>query len=91
VPPQYLTQMFGWGVAEAIATYQKAKDDPRLLGALLLFGSTPWIIDRYEVRDGKAFGYDEKGEEVVRVPLREPIILREIYDEQHDVLRTNIT
>jgi nitrate reductase / nitrite oxidoreductase, beta subunit len=91
VPPPYLTQMFGWGVAEAIATYKRAKDDERLLGALLLFGSTPWIIDRYTVKDGQAFGYDEKGQQVVRVPLREPIMLRQVYDERHDAVRTNIT
>jgi nitrate reductase / nitrite oxidoreductase, beta subunit len=91
VPPPYLTQMFGAGVAEAIATYQRAKDDPQLLGALLLFGSTPWIIDRYAVRNGHAYGYDEKGQEVVRVPIREPIVLRQVYDERHDAIRTNIT
>jgi nitrate reductase / nitrite oxidoreductase, beta subunit len=91
VPPPYLTQMFGWGVAEAIATYKRAKDDERLLGALLLFGSTPWIVDRYTVKDGKAVGYDDKGQEIVRVPLREPIMLRPVYDDRHDALRTNIT
>jgi nitrate reductase / nitrite oxidoreductase, beta subunit len=91
VPPQYLTQMFGWGVAEAIATYKRAKNDEQLLGALLLFGSTPWIIDRYTVKDGHAFGYDDKGQQVVRVPLREPIMLRPVYDERHDAVRTNIT
>jgi nitrate reductase / nitrite oxidoreductase, beta subunit len=91
VPPAYLTQMFGWGVAEAIATYKRAKDDQRLLGALLLFGSTPWIIDRYAVKDGQAYGYDEQGQEIVRVPLREPIVLRPVYDDRHDAVRTNIT
>jgi nitrate reductase / nitrite oxidoreductase, beta subunit len=91
VPPAYLTQMFGWGVADAIATYQQAKDDPKLLGALLLFGSTPWIVDRYDVRNGSAYGYDEKGQEIVRVPLREPIMLRPVYDDRYDAVRTNIT
>jgi nitrate reductase / nitrite oxidoreductase, beta subunit len=91
VPPQYLTQMFGWGVAEAIATYKQAKEDQRLLGALLLFGSTPWIVDRYAVKDGKAIGYDDQGQEIVRVPLREPIMLRPVYDDRHDAVRTNIT
>jgi nitrate reductase / nitrite oxidoreductase, beta subunit len=62
-----------------------------LLGALLLFGSTPWIVDRYAVKDGKAFGYDDQGQEIVRVPLREPIMLRPVYDDRHDAVRTNIT
>ena len=43
VPPPYLRQMFGWGVEAAIAAYNTAKDDPKLLGALTLFGATPEI------------------------------------------------
>lgn len=35
VPVAYLQQMFGWGVAEAIARYRRVAEDERLLGALL--------------------------------------------------------
>jgi len=91
VPPAYLYQMFGWGVEEAIATYRKATDDPKLLGALLLFGSTPDIIHHYKVEGGHAVGYDEKGAEMVRVPMSEPIHVRAAYDERYQTYRTNIS
>jgi nitrate reductase beta subunit len=91
VPPQYLYQMFGWGVEEAIATYRKAADDRKLLGALLLFGATPEITHHYQVEGDTVFAYDEKGAEIVRVPLKEPVHVRSAYDEARDVYRTNIT
>jgi nitrate reductase beta subunit len=91
VPPAYLVQMFGAGVAHAIAGYRKAADDEKLLGALLLFGATPMIIHHYAVRNGIAIGWDEKGEELVRVPLTEPIHVRPVFDEQYQAYRTNIT
>jgi nitrate reductase beta subunit len=78
VPPEYLTQMFGPGVEEAIAMYETARNDPELLGLLLLFGSTERIIDTWDVRDGVARAYDEDGEEIVAVPLREPTFVREL-------------
>jgi len=91
VPPAYLYQMFGWGVEEAIATYRKVSDDPKLLGALLLFGSTPEIIHHYKVEGSHAVGYDEKGAEIVRVPISEPIHIRAAYDERYQTYRTNIS
>jgi nitrate reductase beta subunit len=91
VPPPYLYQMFGHGVEEAIAAYRKATDDKKLLGALLLFGATPRIIHHYRVDDHAAYGYDEHNDELVRVPLKEPIHVRAAYDEKHQAYRTNIT
>ena len=91
VPPAFLKQMFGAHVPEAIATYRRAADDPKLLGALLLFGSTPRIIHRYKVENGLAIGYDEQGDEVSRVPLKEPIYVRPLYDERFGTYRSNIT
>ncbi len=91
VPPAYLYQMFGWGVEEAIAAYRKASDDSKLLGALLLFGSTPDIIHHYKVDGGQAVGYDEKGGELARVPISEPIHIRAAYDERYQTFRTNIS
>jgi nitrate reductase / nitrite oxidoreductase, beta subunit len=91
VPPPFLVQMFGHGVAHAIATYRRAADDERLLGALLLFGATPTILHQFRVADGQAIGYDGDGDEVVRVPLREPVQIRAAWDPVHNAYRTNIT
>jgi nitrate reductase beta subunit len=91
VPPQFLVQMFGAGVPEAIAAYRKAADDKKLLGALLLFGATPDIIHHYRLEGNYTVGYSEKGAELVRVPLREPIHVRVAYDEPRQAWRTNIT
>ena len=89
VPTPFLAQMFGHGVPEAIATYRKAKDDKKLLGALLLFGATPDIIHHYKVEGNYTIGFDESGAELVRVPLHEPIHVRVAYDQRHEVYRTN--
>jgi nitrate reductase / nitrite oxidoreductase, beta subunit len=91
VPPPYLRQMFGHGVERAIETYRQAADDPRLLGALLLFGASPYIIHHFTVQGDRAIGYDEDRRELVRVPLREPVITRPAYDAQAGTYRTNIT
>jgi nitrate reductase beta subunit len=91
VPPEFLRQMFGWGVDEAIALYRRIKDDKKLLGALTLFGSTPQIIHYFRVDGDHAIGYDAAQREIVRVPLREPVVVREAYDAQYEAYRTNIT
>jgi nitrate reductase beta subunit len=56
--------------------YRNAKDDPELLGLLMLFGATERIMHTWDVRDGVARAYDEDGEEIVAVPLREPTFVR---------------
>ncbi|MCK8516345.1 dehydrogenase [Methylonatrum kenyense] len=91
VPPKYLRQMFGWGVEEAIDTYKRASEDPKLLGAMLLFGATPEIIHRFKLEAGKAVGYDDKGAELVRVPMVEPTFLRDAFDGRFNAYRTNVT
>ena len=91
VPPAFLRQMFGHGVEAAIATYRKASDDPKLSGALMLFGATPDIIHHYRIEGRNAIGYDEKGVEIARAPLKEPIVIRPLYDERHAAYRSNIT
>jgi nitrate reductase beta subunit len=78
VPVEYLEQMFGPGVAEAVETYRDAKDDEELLGLLMLFGATERIMDTFEVRDGVAYAYDASGAEIVKVPLREPSFVRQL-------------
>ncbi|GBD25180.1 Chlorate reductase subunit beta [bacterium HR30] len=91
VPPEFLRQMFGWGVDAAIALYRKLHEDKKLLAALTLFGSTPQIIHYFRVDGDYAVGYDATEKELVRVPLHEPVVIREAYDRAHDAYRTNIT
>ena len=91
VPVKFLAQMFGHGVPQAIAAYRKASEDKKLLGALLLFGATPYIIHHYKIEGRHTVGYDEGGMELVRVPLHEPIQVRAAHDERYQAYRTNIT
>lgn len=91
VPPEFLRQMFGWGVDASIALYRKVREDKKLLAALTLFGSTPQIIHYFRVDGDYAVGYDAAQKELVRVPLHEPLVIREAYDQTHDAYRTNIT
>jgi nitrate reductase beta subunit len=89
VPHEFLHQLFGPGVEDAIKTYRAAKDDPQLLGAMLLFGNTPVILERYEVKDGHAIGYDGQDREAIRVPFTEPIYVRPYRDEERQTYRHN--
>ncbi|MDP3063293.1 MAG: dehydrogenase [Chloroflexota bacterium] len=91
VPPRFLHQMFGPQVERAIQTYRSAKDDPELLGCMLLSGSTDQWIEKFKVAGGYAYGYDRGGSEVVKVPLKEPIFIRPFYDAAQDVYRHTIT
>jgi nitrate reductase beta subunit len=81
--------MFGPRVEEAIKTYRNAKSDPALAGLLGLFGSTEKVVPRWKHQDEWTIGYDENGAELVRVPLREPVHLRQAYDEKRAVARVN--
>lgn len=89
VASPYLVQMFGPGVPHAIETYKRAKDDPELLGVLLLMGATDKWIERFRVKDGWAYGYDAKGNEIARVPLKEPIYIRPALDTKVGAFRHN--
>ena len=93
VPRDFLLQMFGPGVDHAIETYLKGKDDPELLGLLHLFGDTKETIESFKTfpATGEATGYDDKGREIVRVPVKEPDYLRPFYDATREVYRHNIT
>ena len=93
VPREFLRQMFGPGVDRAIETYLNGKDDPELLGLLHLFGDTKEIVDTFRMfpETGEAAGYDKKGREIVRVPVKEPDYLRPFYDAARQVYRHNIT
>ncbi len=91
VPLDYLEQMFGPGAKKATAAYKKAKDDEELIGVLLLAGSSEKIIESFKVQNSVAIGYDGKGHEITRVPIKEPTVVRPQYDERLDVYRLDIT
>ena len=92
VPKQFLYQMFGGKemVDRAIKTYLNAKNDRKLLGAMLLFGSTNKIIHRFRVDKNYAYGYDDKGNLISKVPFKEPVYIRPLYDKKRDVYRHSI-
>lgn len=95
VPSPFLRQLFGPGAERAVELYRNAVNDPNLIGLLMLFGATPRIIHSFAVRGdmvkGACLGFDEHGTEVVRVPLKEPIVIRKRYDEERNVYRHSVT
>jgi nitrate reductase / nitrite oxidoreductase, beta subunit len=88
-PRNYLVQMFGPGVDKAIETYRSAKDDPDLAGLLGLFGCSEHVMHRWKRIHDSVVALDERGKEIVRVPMREPMFVRAAFDPQHQVVRTN--
>ncbi|MBI5505713.1 MAG: dehydrogenase [Deltaproteobacteria bacterium] len=90
VPRPFLHQMFGPGVDHALETYRGAADDPDLAGLLSLFGSSQYIVHRWKRENDSVLGFDEKGDEVVRVPLREPVHIRQAWDSARSIARVNI-
>jgi nitrate reductase beta subunit len=88
-PRPFLRQMFGPGVDGAIEAYRRAPEDPVLSALLSLFGCTPRTIHRFEAKDGQVAGFDEAGDEIVRVPVREPAFVREAV--HGGVPRLNVT
>jgi nitrate reductase beta subunit len=87
----FLEQLFGPRVEEAKQLYRNLKNDPDLLGALLLFGASNRIVQRYKVAGDEVIGWGGDGEEVARVPFTEPTYIRDHYDERYDVYRHNTT
>ena len=69
----------------------RPRSAPRLRGLLVLFGSTDKIFTRFKVTSGEAIGYNDKGDEIVRVPITEPTYRRPFFDEERNVYRHSIT
>jgi nitrate reductase / nitrite oxidoreductase, beta subunit len=90
-PEDYLIQMFGPGVPDAIRTYREAREDPILSGLLVLLGSTDKIISKFSVQNEVAIAYDDSGHELVRVPVRERPIVRPAVDRLFQIRRENTT
>ena len=94
VPPihadkEYLHQMFGPRVDEAIENYKKLINDKHAQGLFMLMGSTDRIIHHFGVENGYAYGQDENKQEVVRVPIEEPIFDRAAWDDKVEAVRVN--
>lgn len=90
-PRPFLRQMFGPNVDQAIETYRGAAGDPDIAGLLSLFGSTQQVVPRWRRQGDTVIGLDDSGAEIVRVPLREPVHVREAFDSARGVARTNIS
>lgn len=88
VDSKYLTQMFGPEVETSVKTYRNA--DEKLAGLVALFGSTDKIFDKFEVKNGFASGFSDRSE-LVKVPVKEPFIVREFFDEKLNVARHSVT
>jgi nitrate reductase beta subunit len=95
VPKEFNRQLFGPGAVNAVEAYRRASEDKKLIAALVLMGCTDRIIHSFEVQGdlsrGSAIGYDETGDEIVRVPLQEPVVVRKLHDEERDVYRISVT
>jgi nitrate reductase / nitrite oxidoreductase, beta subunit len=88
-PDSFLSQMFGPGAAAAIKTYRTAPDDPDLAGLLSLFGCSEQVMPRWKRQNNTILGTEENGTEIVRVPMREPVYIREAFDKKYNVARVN--
>jgi nitrate reductase beta subunit len=89
VPEKFTRQMFGPGADAAVEAYRSAIEDKRLAGLLGLFGSTQYSIAQFKVQNDQAVAYNEKSEELVRVPITEPVFVRNAFDSARSVARLN--
>ena len=92
VSPSFLRQMFGPGADHAVKVYKYMREgkEPELQALLHLFGSTDKIVHSFAVGKNEVIGFNEKGEEIVRVPLVEPLQIRPHKDEKLGVVRQDI-
>jgi len=88
-PASFLRQMFGPGAEEAVETYLHAREDDDLAGLLGLFGCSDKVMPRWKRTGSSVLGLDEKGNEIVRVPMAEPVHIRAAWDAKQGVVRTN--
>ncbi|MGQ9590144.1 MAG: 4Fe-4S dicluster domain-containing protein [Planctomycetota bacterium] len=88
-PASFLRQMFRPDAEGAVAAYKQASADEDLAGLLCLFGSTERIVPRWKRVGQWVVGAADDGAEIVRVPLQEPVYIRESFDPRHRVVRVN--
>jgi nitrate reductase beta subunit len=88
-PVSFNQQLFGPGAGEAMKTYRNAPKDPDLAGLLCLFGSTEMVVPRFRRQGDIVFGNDEKGQQLVCVPMNEPVHIRPMFDPKNQLVRIN--
>jgi nitrate reductase beta subunit len=88
-PVSFNQQLFGPGAGEAMKTYRNAPKDPDLAGLLCLFGSTEMVVPRFRRQGDIITGTDEKGQQLVRVPMNEPVHVRPAFDAKNQLVRIN--
>lgn len=91
VPLNFLHQMFGPGADKAVQAYRNSPNDMDLAGLLSLFGSTELIVPRWKRQGEEVIGMNEKGVELLRVPIKEPAQILPGFDAKYGVARTNIS
>jgi nitrate reductase beta subunit len=89
VPVSFNEQLFGPGARAAMETYRNAPKDPDMAGLLCLFGSTEALVPRWKRQGDVVVGTDEKGVQVVKVPMKEPVHVRSAFDQKYQIVRTN--
>jgi nitrate reductase / nitrite oxidoreductase, beta subunit len=94
IPPihadrDYLVQMFGPRVHEAIDRYRELPQDRTAQGLLCLIGSTDRIMHRFDVKKNLATGYAEDGEVLAQVPITEDLHERPAFDARVGAVRHN--
>jgi nitrate reductase beta subunit len=91
VPEPFLTQLFGPGAARAAETYRHAhENNVKLVSLIKLFGCTTGTIARFKATAKNVSAFDDKGQELVTAPLKEPVMVRTAFDSVHGVPRMNI-
>jgi nitrate reductase beta subunit len=88
-PMSFLHQMFGPDAEAAVKTYRASPNDMDLAGLLALFGSSERLMPRWKRDEDWVIGMDEQNNEIVRVPLREPVHVRPAYDRLYQIARVN--
>ena len=56
---------------------------------MCLFGCSDKVLPRWKREGDMVIGADEAGAEIVRVPMREPVHLREAIDTKYCIARVN--
>jgi nitrate reductase beta subunit len=88
-PLSFNEQLFGPGAGAAMKTYRTAATDLDLAGLLCLLGSTDMVVSKWRRQGETISGLDDKGAELVKVPLREPVHVRPGIDPKLQIIRTN--
>ncbi len=89
---RFLKMLFGPGAPTAIETYKRAMrgEDVELLGVLELNVASDRIVRKFKVEGETVIGWDVDGNEVARIPIKEPQVVRPEFDPSIQVYRYNV-